>query len=49
MHRQHLKNVYDCINRIAQKHEQKGVDRSNWFYSKEELTHIKNDNRNVFL
>lgn len=49
MQRQHLKNLYDCINRIAQNHEKKGVDRSEWFYSKEELEHLKNDSRNIFL
>lgn len=49
MNRKNLLNVYDCINRIAAKHEVKGIDRSNWFYSDSEFSKIKQDNRNTIL
>lgn len=49
MQRIRLKNIYDCINRIAQKHEANGVDRSAWFYSEAEINRLKKDKRNTFL
>jgi len=49
MNRQHLLNVYDCINRIARKHEADGKTRSSWFYTAEEFQSIKQDNRNTIL
>lgn len=49
MQRIRLKNIYDCINRIAQKHEANGTDRSAWFYSENEINHLKKDKQNTFL
>lgn len=37
----HLKNLYDCINTIAAKHESEGVDRSEWFYTEKEFEELK--------
>lgn len=49
MQRIRLKNIYDCINRIAQKHEAKGADRSSWFYTEKEINRLKADKQNTFL
>ena len=49
MNRQHLKNLYDCINTIARNHEAKGKKRENWFYSDSEFESIKKDRRNTLL
>lgn len=49
MNRQHLKNLYDCINSIARNHESNGKDRSNWFYSDAEFEQVKRDSRNNIL
>jgi hypothetical protein len=49
MNRQHLMNLYDCINRIARKHEASGKSRSEWFYTADEFKEIKQDSRNTIL
>ena len=49
MNRQHLKNLYDCINDIAESHKSKGKDRSNWFYTDAEFEQVKRDSRNNIL
>jgi hypothetical protein len=49
MNRTHLKNLYDCINRIAQEHKARGNDRTNWFYTEDEFNQIKKDDQNNIL
>ena len=49
MNRQHLKNLYDCINSIARNHERSGKSRENWFYSDSEFEQIKKDRQNTLL
>lgn len=46
MNKLHLKNLYDCINDIARKHQAKGKNRDNWFYSDAEFNQIKRDKQN---
>jgi hypothetical protein len=46
MNKTHLKNLYDCINTIAQEHEARGKDRSGWFYTDAEFEKVKRDSRN---
>lgn len=45
----HLKNLYDCINRIANDHQKKGIDRSEWFYTDKEFEKIKRDKKNRII
>ena len=45
----HLKNLYDCINTIAAKHESEGVDRSEWFYTEKEFEDLKQNTENRIL
>lgn len=49
MNRQHLKNLYDCINEIAREHKARGHNRDNWFYSDSEFEQVKKDRRNTLL
>lgn len=49
MNRQHLLNLYDCINRIARKHEACGKSRSDWFYTSDEFKSIKQNSKNIIL
>lgn len=47
--KKNLVHIYDVINKIARKHEEKGEDVSSWFYSKEEFKKIKKDPKNRIL
>jgi len=47
--RKSLKNIYDTINKIARNCEQRGIDTSDWFYTKEELERLKEDPEYTFI
>lgn len=42
--KRNLIKVYDIINEIALECEERGIDTSSWFYSKEDIEKIKKDN-----
>lgn len=39
--KENLKNVYDVVNKIADKKRAEGIDVENWFYSAQELENLK--------
>lgn len=41
--KKNLIELYDVVNEIAEEQRKKGVDTSDWFYTKQELESIKND------
>lgn len=47
--KENLKNLYRTINSIAKEQAEKGIDTSDWFYSKSELNSISNDKKYNFL
>lgn len=40
---QYLINIYDGINDLARKLEEKGIDTSNWFYTTDQINEMKKD------
>lgn len=47
--KKNLRNIYDVINKIARKHKEQGHNIDDWFYTKEDIIHMKKDNRKKFL
>lgn len=47
--RKALKNLYDTINDIARHCEARGIDTSDWFYTKEQIEEMKKDPNYIFL
>jgi len=47
--RESLRKVYDTINKIARRCEQRGIDTSDWFYTKEEIERLKEDPNCLFI
>lgn len=44
-----LIKVYDVINKIAAKCEEKGIDTSSWFLKPEQIEEMKKDSKYNFL
>lgn len=42
--KENLKNVYDVVNKIADKKRAEGIDVESWFYSAQELENLKKSN-----
>lgn len=47
--RERLRKIYDTINQIARRCEQRGIDTSDWFYTKEELEELKKNPEYTFI
>ena len=47
--RDRLKKIYDTVNQIARKCEQRGIDTSDWFYTEEEIEKLNKDPRYIFI
>lgn len=47
--RERLREIYDTINQIARSCEQRGIDTSDWFYTKEELEELKKNPEYTFI
>lgn len=47
--RKNLKDLYDYVNKLADKYEKKGVDVNSWFYKEEEIETLKKDKKYKFI
>lgn len=45
----HLTKIYDVVNSIARKAEQRGVDTKNWFYTDKEIKLMKESSDYKFI
>lgn len=42
--KENLKNIYDTVNRIADKKRAEGINVDDWFYTAQELENLKKSN-----
>lgn len=47
--KRNLTKIYDVVNSIARKAENRGIDTSKWFYTEQQLQLLKAKPENTFL
>lgn len=47
--RKNLKDLYDYINKLADKYEKKGINVDSWFYTEEEIKILKSNEKYKFI
>ena len=47
--KRNLKDLYDYINKLADKYEKQGVDVTSWFYTEKQIERMKKNSKYKFI